>query len=280
MKSGIYVIRNTINEKCYVGSAKDFTTRKKKHFFDLRKNIHCNIKLQRSFNKHGETAFVFEIIELLPYEKDTIIAAENNWMVKLNSKASGYNIADASFGDILTNHPNREGIIAKITKTVNANMSAMSAEERKVKWGLPGERNPIYGQKRPEYVIDAMRQGTKKFVEINGHGPTKGYKMSEETKKLLSDIAKTRIGDKNSFYGREHTEETKAKISAKNKGKKCLGRLSLFIDGIWYDSIKDAEVATGIKGCTIWFRLQSKNPKFATYIIDKDKSKILPLTKF
>ena len=39
-----------------------------------------------------------------------------------------------------------------------------------------------------------------------------GRKFSSEHKKKLSDIAKTRVGELNPFYGKHHSEETKQKI--------------------------------------------------------------------
>lgn len=47
----------------------------------------------------------------------------------------------------------------------------------------------------------------------------KGRKRSEETKRKISEYAKTRIGNKNPFYGRKHTEEAKRRISEVNKGE-------------------------------------------------------------
>tara|TARA_Y100000310_G_scaffold181675_1_gene181679 strand:+ start:489 stop:1145 length:657 start_codon:yes stop_codon:yes gene_type:complete len=44
-------------------------------------------------------------------------------------------------------------------------------------------------------------------------------KFTKEHKKKLSLVAKKRIGEKNSFYGRHHTKETKRKISFANKGR-------------------------------------------------------------
>ena len=64
-------------------------------------------------------------------EKDKILEREQYWIDTLNSKKNGYNIADASFGDCLTNHPLREEIISKIKKTLKDKNSAMSVEERK-----------------------------------------------------------------------------------------------------------------------------------------------------
>ena len=37
-------------------------------------------------------------------------------------------------------------------------------------------------------------------------------KVKQSTKDLLSDAAKKRVGDKNSFYGKRHTEESKQKM--------------------------------------------------------------------
>ncbi len=57
MESGIYYWNNKINNKKYVGSAKDFIIRKKRHLNYLNKNDHYNIKLQRSWNKYGLNNF-------------------------------------------------------------------------------------------------------------------------------------------------------------------------------------------------------------------------------
>lgn len=115
MKSGIYQIKNTLNNKVYVGSAKDFEKRWKRHFKDLEKGCHSSIKLQRSFNKHGNV-FECSILEEIPYEKDLIIERENFWIKELNSKINGYNIADATFGDTCSTHPLKEEIIKNVLK--------------------------------------------------------------------------------------------------------------------------------------------------------------------
>ncbi len=63
MKSGIYKIINLVNGKFYIGSAENLKFRKAKHFSALRKGIHHSKHLQSSFNKHGEKAFEFRIVE-------------------------------------------------------------------------------------------------------------------------------------------------------------------------------------------------------------------------
>lgn len=63
MESGIYIIRNKINNKIYIGSAVNFNDRWKRHLRDLKKGTHHSIHLQRSWIKYGISNFIFEIVE-------------------------------------------------------------------------------------------------------------------------------------------------------------------------------------------------------------------------
>ncbi len=68
LKSGIYQIRNLSNERIYIGSAKEFKSRFVTHISSLRKGTHHNKFLQNDFNKCGEEAFVFEVLEVIEGE--------------------------------------------------------------------------------------------------------------------------------------------------------------------------------------------------------------------
>lgn len=59
--SGIYKITNILNLKFYVGRSSNVVRRLKQHLWDLKANRHHNPKLQNSFNKYGESCFLFEI---------------------------------------------------------------------------------------------------------------------------------------------------------------------------------------------------------------------------
>lgn len=63
MKIGIYRIKNSINNKIYIGSTKNIEARWAKHRALLRHNKHQNTHLQNAWNKYGENAFIFEVIE-------------------------------------------------------------------------------------------------------------------------------------------------------------------------------------------------------------------------
>lgn len=63
MQTGIYIIQNTINRKCYVGSALNIRSRWSDHCRTLRRGTHRNPHLQASWTKHGEAAFKFWVAE-------------------------------------------------------------------------------------------------------------------------------------------------------------------------------------------------------------------------
>lgn len=67
-KSGIYLIRNTVNGKCYIGSAKNLYDRLHQHKCLLKQNRSHNKHLQYSWNKYGD---VFKV-EILEYCDDEI----------------------------------------------------------------------------------------------------------------------------------------------------------------------------------------------------------------
>jgi len=271
MISGIYKIRNVKNDKCYVGSAKSFIKREKEHFRLLKNGSHWNVKLQRAFNKYGSAAFVFEICEFVVYTKE-IMVLEDQWIAKLDAKKNGYNIADASFGDQLSNHPNRKEIIEKISQGLRKTFSEMSVEERKQKFGKPAEANPMFGKKRPEHVHRAMKDGARRVMEETGHGPTFGIQKSDVHRVKMSTNAKERIGDKNPFFGRRHSEETKAKISERAKGRKCATMRAVIMHSVRYEKLKDAADVAGVHVTTIHYRASSNNPKFY-YVFFEDAPK-------
>lgn len=63
MKSGIYIIKNTLNNNIYVGSSQNIKKRFYTHLNKLERNVHANKKLQNSFNKNGKNTFKFLVIE-------------------------------------------------------------------------------------------------------------------------------------------------------------------------------------------------------------------------
>lgn len=65
IKSGIYCIKNHINDKCYIGSTKNISERKLQHLYLLKMGKHHATKLQSFVNKYGIDCIYFEVIELV-----------------------------------------------------------------------------------------------------------------------------------------------------------------------------------------------------------------------
>ena len=91
MARGIYKIINVVNNKFYVGSAVDFKRRKTRHFSELRTGKHNNRHLQAAWDKYGEQAFVFVVVEELPDDAE-LLAAENVWLKEHVGKEHCYNL--------------------------------------------------------------------------------------------------------------------------------------------------------------------------------------------
>lgn len=94
MSFGIYLIRNLVNNKVYIGQTKvNFETRSYQHFNSLRKNKHESSVLQYAYNKYGDSNFRFEEVESLSDEtllNEKEIYYINEYKSLINE--NGYNI--------------------------------------------------------------------------------------------------------------------------------------------------------------------------------------------
>ena len=86
---GIYKIENIINNKVYIGSSNNIERRWKEHIRLLNNNEHHSIKLQRAWNKYGENAFEFSVLE--ECDADRLLYLEQYYIDKFGSSFEGYN---------------------------------------------------------------------------------------------------------------------------------------------------------------------------------------------
>lgn len=88
---GIYIIRNLINNKVYVGQTKNVYKRLVHHKHELNNNKHSNSHLQRAINKYKIENFDFSVLE---YCKNEELTDKEKYY--LNKNNVYYNIRDAS----------------------------------------------------------------------------------------------------------------------------------------------------------------------------------------
>jgi predicted GIY-YIG superfamily endonuclease len=78
--AGIYLISG--GSMPYIGSTKNLKNRFSNHRSCLRGGYHGNSVLQNSFNKNGEDAFSFELLEVCENSREALLEAEEKWIKK------------------------------------------------------------------------------------------------------------------------------------------------------------------------------------------------------
>ena len=99
MKKDIYIIKNSVNDKVYIGQATDAAERWRRHLWDAKyeqKHKKRVSLIHKAINKYGYDKFHYEILESQIENYDE---REVYWIQYYNSQVPyGYNIAPGGFG--------------------------------------------------------------------------------------------------------------------------------------------------------------------------------------
>lgn len=199
----------------YVGSTNNLKQRLVDHKSNLRRGVHRNSRLQNAYNKgYFISVTVDECAsreEAYALEQKFIDCLPNEALLNIGLGVVG--------GDNLTRNPDRDKIIDKIAYAVNKRNASLTAEERRIVYGKPGERNGMYGRTHTPETRELIRQKVCTPENIAASRARRlGVKVSDETRRKMSEFAKTRTGERNPFYGRHHSEETRRLIAERNRG--------------------------------------------------------------
>lgn len=187
MVSCIYKIINLANRKFYIGSTKYSKDRFRQHRKLLRNNRHHCKHLQASWNKHGEDAFVFEIIERL--EPHLLEAREDELLKQW-------------YGD---------------KRLYNTGSSARAPFR-----GVYGAAHPKFGVPVSEQQRADISRTLKEFyAEDYFNHPRVGKPHTEESRARISQSRKGKMAGENHYrYGKTVSEEVRKKIGDTQRGKK------------------------------------------------------------
>lgn len=110
---GIYAIRNTKNNKMYIGESFNILLRWKFHKEELNNGTHHSYKLQADWNEYGAESFKFQIVEKFTFPCDVtldrrrleicLLCREYYYIKKNHSVSQGYNI-EATLKEIYHNN--------------------------------------------------------------------------------------------------------------------------------------------------------------------------------
>lgn len=224
MKSGIYIIKNLINNHSYIGSSINIKIRCRNHIWMLRNNRHHSIYLQNAWNKYGEKSFVFETLENCSVE--SLFEREEYYALLINPE---YSIGAIGGGDNIS----KNSVVSKIKEKYISGKGT-----HLVKHG-PNSSNWKGGK---TFFTCPM---CSKIVRTNGQ------KRPKTCMKCCD-----RKGSNGSFYGKKHTEEMKNKQRQRYLGRKPVNCNKIIIDGIIYESQRDAAKAIGVHELTIHNRIK------------------------
>lgn len=179
--SGIYRITCSANGKFYIGSTINLRKRQYEHFRTLRHGTHNNPKLQHAWNKYGEQAFIFDVIEfVLPA---ILLEREQHW---LDTLKPFFNIAIS-------------------TQSAHMGMKHTPESIAKISANRKGKPPHNLGKKHSPEAREKNRQAHL------------GKKLSQETRQKMGQA---RIGNKINL-GRKLSLEHREKIGMAQRGRKA-----------------------------------------------------------
>lgn len=111
-KSGIYLIRNLINGKVYIGKSRDIDQRIGQHITMLNKKCktHENDHFINAWSKYGKLNFAYVVLEYLPLNEELLSKKELEYIDLYNSLDSkkGYNKRYDSLTGLIVSQETRE----------------------------------------------------------------------------------------------------------------------------------------------------------------------------
>lgn len=190
MKTGIYKITNIKTKKIYIGSSENIQKRWLNHKQMLFANKHHSIHLQRSYNKHGEKSFSYEIIELC--DKSLLLERENfylNELLKADEYVKGvsgffikfgYNICPIASKGFTGKH-SRDSILKQIKSrglcsTLKVDINGNILEEYELVSDIKDKRSAVYLSKRNKQTLKSKNYG---YISKNDYYD--GYKPKQTT---------------------------------------------------------------------------------------------------
>jgi len=172
--SGIYQIINTVNNNIYIGSALNLYRRRYEHFRNLKKNIHDNIILQQSYNKHGKKSFIFKVILLC--DKENLILYEQKCLDKFNPRYNICKIAGSCLGRLASKETRKKMSIKRRQRVISDETRRKLSESGKGK---------IFSKERIRKMSEAR----------------KGFKFTKESRKKMSESHKGQLPSNTKFWG-------------------------------------------------------------------------------
>lgn len=152
--SGIYIIVHVKSGKVYIGKAENIRKRWHDHKHTLNNGNHHNRYLQRAWNKYGEQAFKFQILEYCSIEH--FEAREKHYIAIYKVRGLAYNMTDGG-----------EGVLGIVHSSETKKKMSIAANAR---WESLDYRAIMVAKHKGKTI--PLEQRAKMSLAHKGHKPT------------------------------------------------------------------------------------------------------------
>jgi len=170
LNSGVYGIFSKIDDRVYIGSAKNFKKRKKDHFDKLKSNCHGNKYLQNFVNKYGIENIDFKVLSNCPSE----------YCIKLEQW-------------FLNQHSNKFNI--RLIAESNYGLKASDETKQKMSEKRKGKAVRGYGFTVSEKTKNKMSESGKKKIFSEEHK----LNLKLAAQKRAKELSESKKGENNNF---------------------------------------------------------------------------------
>lgn len=168
IKSGIYCIENTLNNKKYIGQSVNIYDRWYKHKHSLEQGVHDNDFLQKSWNKHGKECFRFYILE--ECDKDSLDEREKYYIELYNTldENYGYNLKKGGQDGVISIYGKIKQRESLKKAYQNPDLIELRKQDALKQWSNPeiiakhmGKNNGMYGRTHTVEAREKIAQAQK-----------------------------------------------------------------------------------------------------------------------
>ena len=215
---GIYGIYNLESDRFYVGSAVSIYKRMGVHLCELRNGYHHSTFLQRDYNS-GKTNLQFFVLKEIPC-KENLLKEEQFFIDRIFGDPNCYNLNPTAGSGFGKHHSEETKKKLSVARTGFKHTEETKQKMSKSRTGVPLS---------PDHPMI-----------IRGH-----------TKEAKEKISNSLTGEKNHFFGKHHSEETRKILSQKSTGQVSTQRvpvvgINLSTNEIkTFESMSEAEKYTG-----------------------------------
>ena len=216
MTVGIYIIKNIVNNKCYIGQSQNIETRIREHKYLLRNNKYGNLKIQNAWNKYGEDNFVFEVIEECSI--DELDEKEIFYIQEYDSHVNGYNNTDGGGGIRGWKHSEEFKKKMSLSNKLNPRRPSPAQIARLIEYN---KTRDYHHSEETRAKMSKAHQGLKATDEAKANmskAQKKAWSNNEERRKAQSEEWK--VNNPMHNMTAEQKAELSRKLSEANKGKK------------------------------------------------------------